>query len=333
MPLMKYTVCTAAALALAAAALAIISFDETNVDIARPPSLDSDGPGNGKSPAARFIADPLDRYAVLGLAGDAGDDPSGADRTRLHLLAAQRSLRDIEIQSVALDHFLKREDYPQALERLDGLIRARPALRNKFYDVLTVFARSNPSRAPLIDLLAKNPPWRKDFFSYLPRSSTDTKTISLLIAELRTAKTQLQAGEIAPFISKLIADGASDTAYALWLNALDETQLKRAGYIYNGDFEAPFARQGAFDWIVMPARNVVVRTFQNASAGKGIVLEVTFAGAQISYRNIYQRLMLPAGRYTLTGQYRAANLQNDRGLVWRIYCEASPSRVWGKVRR
>lgn len=330
MPIVKYTICTAAALALAAAGVTIAFFDEADVDIARPPSHDGDGMSAGNSAAARFIADPLDRYAVFRLAKDAGDGPSDPDRTRLLLLASERSLRDIEIQSAAIDLLLKREDYAQALARLDGLIRARPSLRRKFYDVLAVFARSNASRAALIALLGESPPWRKDFFSYLPGSATDTTTISLLIADLRGTKTPLQAAEIAPFISKLIADGAPEAAYAHWLNGLTEAQLARAGHVYNGDFEAPLARLGAFDWVVTPAKNVVVRTFQNASAGRGSVLEVTFAGSRISYRNIHQRLMLPAGAYTLTGQYRAANLENERGLVWRVYCESSPRQTLGE---
>lgn len=330
MPIVKYAICAAAALALTAAGITITFFDEADVDIARPPSHDGDRAGAGDSAAARFIANPLDRYAVFSLAKDGADDASGPDRTRLLLLASERSLRDIEIQSAAIDHLLRKEDYPRALARLDGLIRARPSLRKKFYDVLAVFARSDASRAALIALLGESPPWRKDFFTYLPGSATDMNTISLVIAELRGAQAPLQAAEIAPFISKLIADGAPETAYAHWLNGLSETQLARAGYVYNGDFEAPLARQGAFDWVVTPAKNVVVRTFQNASAGRGTVLEVTFAGSQISYRNIYQRLMLPAGGYTLTGQYRAGNLENERGLVWRVYCESSPQQTLGE---
>lgn len=80
----------------------------------------------------------------------------------------------------------------------------------------------------------------------------------------------------------------------------------------------------------MGAKNVVARTTPNAADNRGMVLEVAFVNAQISYRNIFQRLMLPAGRYGLTGYYKANDLENDRGLVWRVYCTIAGQKAFGK---
>lgn len=343
MSMIKYVVGSAAAIILIIAAIAIISFDASNIDIARPPSLEKlvpstsstqasptpGEPGDWQSNAAGFISDPLNRYAVYLLGRAPGGNLTVDDQTRLLSLAADRSRRDLEIQAMAIDRFLAQDQFPQALERLDGLIRStNPDRRVQLYDVLLTLAQNAGNRGALVGLLAQSPPWRKDFLTYLPRSAVYTQNASMLVAELRSTKSPPQSPELASFINKLIADGAIDQAYSFWLNALTEAELERAGHIYNGDFEAEFAQLGPFDWTLVPTRNVVARTIRNTSADRGTVLEVSFAGSEVLYRHIYQRLMLPPGRYTLKGSYRANNLENDRGFVWRVYCvSAAQQRV------
>lgn len=343
MSLIKYIAGSAAAIGLVIAAVTICSFDAANLDIARPPSLEKlvspmpatnsasspDGAGDSQSSMVTFITDPLDRYGVYQLARDFTGSPT-PDQPRLLLLAAGRSLRDVEIQTAAINQLLKEKKYPQALERMDGLIRANPSLRSQLYDALALFVRSTESRHALVELLGLDPPWRKNFFTYLPASTIDTQTASTLIAEVRSTGSVPQSDELAPFIHKLIVDGAIDRAYSLWLNSLSEAQLARAGYIYNGDFEAKLAQEGPFDWIVLPTKNVVARAIRNTSAERGMVLEVAFADSQTAYGNLYQRLMLPAGTYVLTGSYKANNLENDRGFVWRISCETTAPQKLGE---
>ncbi len=325
----------AIALLLLAVAGMMVSFDASNVDIARPPSLekivlDPASPGSPEDVQAlqaSLRADPLDRYALYLLSRTTTGD---VDRAGLLRLAAERSRRDAEIQTASIQELLKEENYPEALERFDGLVRSTPAIRYKLYDAIAIFAQSTQSRAPLIALLAKSPPWRADFLSYLPRTATDRQTVSLLVGDLRATKSPPTSKELTPIIAKLIADGAAEQAYSLWLTSLDETQLARAGHIYNGNFEARLAQLGPFDWIIVPAKNVVTRSVSTTSNDRGTVLEVAFANSQVSYRNIYQRLMLPPGKFTLTGQYWANRLENDRGLAWRIVCETPSQPVLGE---
>ena len=334
----------AAAALMVAAAVTIISSDASNIDVARPPSLEKllpradpaqtspapDDLVNWRHNAASFIADPLNRYAVYLLGRASGDGPAGADKTRLLSLAADRSRRDVEIQSAMIDQVLKENRFPPALERLDGLIRSNPFRRQRIFDVLVTLTQNAASRQALVELLAQSPPWRRTFLTYLPRSTVDMQAASMLIAGLRSTTSPPQPAELAPFINKLIKDGAVDAAYSLWLNSLSEAQLERAGYIYNGDFETRLGELGPFDWTIVPAKNVVVRAVQNGAADRGSVLEVSFAGSEIRYSHISQRLMLPPGRYALTGSYRANNLDNDRGLVWRIYCMSTASQRPGE---
>lgn len=337
--LSQYSIGAIIVIALTAVAAVILSFDASNIDIARPPSLEKivsrpPAAGTPASPEnlddlrAKLIADPLDRYAVYLLSRIPEGD---LDQPRLLHLAAERSRRDAEIQIAAIAPLLKEEEYPEVIERLDGLVRATPPLRYKLYDVIAIFAQSAGSRSSLVGLLARDPPWRRDFFSYLPRSSIDTLTISTLITGLRATRSPPDVNELTPFVSKLIADGAVDQAYSLWLNSLSEAQLARAGHIYNGNFEARLGQLGPFDWIIVPTKNVVTRSVSTTSNDRGTVLEVAFANSQTSYRNLYQRLMLPTGRFTLTGQYWANNLENDRGLVWRISCETPPQQSLGET--
>lgn len=321
------------ALLLLAVAGVIVSFDASNIDIARPPSLEKivlDPPGSiedVEALQASLRADPLNRYALYLLSRTT---TGNADRAGLLRLAAERSRRDVEIQTASIGALLKDANYAEAIERFDGLVRSTPAIRYKLYDAIAIFAQSPASRAPLIALLAKSPPWRADFLSYLPRTATDIQIISLLVGDLRATKSPPTSTELTPIIAKLIADGAAEQAYSLWLTSLSEAELARAGHIYNGNFEARLAQRGPFDWIIVPAKNVVTRSVSTTSIDRGTVLEVAFANAQISYRNIYQRLMLPPGKFTLSGQYWVNRLENDRGLAWRIVCETQFQPVLGE---
>ena len=345
--MIRYIAGSTAAILLVLAGAAIVSFDASDPDIARPPSLEKPVTGAASpqaSPlpdlshdrqyhAASFIADPLNRYAVYLLGQAPGGELTGAERTRLLFLAADRSRRDGEIQTAAISQLLKEENYPQSLEALDGLMRSNPKSQQKIYDALTVFTRNAGSRRALVQLLAQEPPWRQDFLAYLPRSTADVRGASMLMAELRSTKSPPRTAELTPLLGKLIADGTPDEAYLLWLTSLTEAQLERAGYIYNGDFETKLDQLGPFDWRIVPAKNVVARGVENNPAVRGTVLEVSFAGSDLRYRNIYQRLLLPPGRYILTGSYRASNLDSDRGLVWRIYCVTTAEQKLAEVRR
>src|SRR5262245_17856836 len=127
MPLIRYIAGSVAAVLLVIAAAAIALFDASDPDIARPPSLEQpvlDLSHDRQYYAAGFIADPLNRYSVYLLGQAPGGELTGAERTRLLFLAADRSRRDGEIQTVAIDQLVKEENFPKSLEALDGLLRS-----------------------------------------------------------------------------------------------------------------------------------------------------------------------------------------------------------------
>lgn len=308
--------------ALVAVAGIIVSFDASDADIARPPSIEKRVSATALDPGAakaQFVRDPLNRYAVYSLFQEATNNLNQPERARLLDLAAARSLRDGEIQFALVDRLINSRSYSEAAYRLDSLMRARPSFRSGLSEVLVQFAQAPASRQALLDVLAEDPPWRKTFLSYLAGSKQDLAIVSSVFIGLRSTKVPPRVPELRPLLDRMVSSGNATAAYSLWLSFLSEDQLARVGFVYDGEFEA-VRTEAPFDWTIKSAMNVKVRTLMSAQASRGRVLEVTFANSQVSYGNVYQSLLIPPGRYVLAGDYKTSRLETERGFAWRLYC-------------
>jgi hypothetical protein len=95
------------------------------------------------------------------------------------------------------------------------------------------------------------------------------------------------------------------------------------GFVYNGSFE--YAPSGVgFDWISSrrPEREVghSVDIAQIAGAIGKRALRVSYNGKRQQGSPIAQYLMLPAGRYVLSGFGRPSALGGGRGVQWTLRC-------------
>ena len=78
-----------------------------------------------KNLEAEMISEPLDLEILKQLSiywAAAGDSARSED---LALILAQRSLREVEAQAMALDISLRKQDFGQALKILDGILRTK----------------------------------------------------------------------------------------------------------------------------------------------------------------------------------------------------------------
>lgn len=246
---------------------------------------------------------------------------SGDQKTAnaLALTAGDRNLRDVATQAVVLQNLLAAEDYSGALRRYDGLMRARPEDMDKLLPGVAAFAH-NPAALPsLISLLASDPPWRARFIRYLVESDKDDGATYQLFTALGQVGSPVTAAQLGALVQRMIRNGNVDRAYYVWLDALTETELRKVGLVYDGDFDGGLKGR-SFDWTNIALPNIDVVTAPRAAGSTDQVLRLNFAPGSVAFAHVYQYLRLSPGSYRLTGETKAENLETSNGLVWRIYC-------------
>lgn len=265
-----------------------------------------------------FAIDPLDATAVLDLSifVEAGGNSEASERLRLS--AGDMMPRDTRIQAEVLAILLRRGDFAQVMNRLDGLIRARPAEAANFFALAAgITANPDGSRA-VARTLATNPPWRQQFFAYII-AQRKPEIASRIFDDMRAQGRPADDRELASVINAYLSSGNIDQAYAVWLSNLSEDELKDVKRVYDGGFDHPL-RNLFFDWTVKPADGLTSRVFPRNTASMDQTLQLDFADFRGTFSNLSQILRLHPGRYRLSGEVRTEGFESPTGLVFRIYC-------------
>jgi hypothetical protein len=92
--------------------------------------------------------------------------------------------------------------------------------------------------------------------------------------------------------------------------------LADLGYLHNNRFQHPVSNL-PFDWRFTPARGAEVNV---VSSGAERLLRVQFFGARIAFAHVTHLLTLSPGTYSFSGSLQLSDIENARGLRWRIYC-------------
>lgn len=266
-----------------------------------------------------LVSEPLDSSILKKLAIYWSASGDGTRSDALALIAAQRSLRDVESQTLALDTSLRKQDYVQSVQILDAVLRTQGKSRATLFPLLGTFA-ANPGALPaLANVLAANPPWRANFMIDLARSSENANVPFQLLAMLKGTASPPQANEVRALIFRLLADRNYDRAYYVWLDNLPAQDLKKVGLVFDGGFESN-SRDLLFDWTFRERKNVDVRIISKRSSQADNALRIDFAKNFSPFSDVSQTLYLKAGNYRLEGEVKTENLQTERGLLWKILC-------------
>lgn len=272
-----------------------------------------------RSLEGELVSEPLDSVHLKKLAVYAKASGNGARSDALALIAAQRSLRDVEAQALALDIFLRKQDYARSVRILDAVLRTRGKGQAALFPLLGTFA-ANPGALPaLAEVLGANPPWRANFLIDLARSSENANVPFQLLAMLKGTASPPQANEVRALIVRLLADRNYDRAYYVWLDNLPSQDLKKVGLVFDGGFESG-SRDLLFDWTFRERKNVDVRVISKRSSQADNTLRIDFAKNSSPFSDVSQTLYLTAGNYRLEGEVKTENLQNEKGLRWKILC-------------
>jgi hypothetical protein len=278
----------------------------------------------------RLQADPLDRGAIYNLAQlkSASGDAEAAER--LVLSASSRSLRDVRMQAATLEILLRKGEFARALTIMDALARSRPQLQEKLFDQLAALASTREVEPHVMNLLASAPPWRTAFFERIVSSGADPQFVYRLLAALRGTAAPASDTEIRLLLGRLSRDKRFETAYFVWLDLLDDLDLKRVSQVFDGGFDA-IPRNLYFDWTISRSRTVDVRIVPRATGSADKVLRVDYVANREAVSPALQYLRLAPGNYVFSGEQRADGLKTENGILWRIVCIDGPGGTYASA--
>jgi hypothetical protein len=279
--------------------------DEENVD----------DPATGAREALAYS--PFSPGALTLLARLSEQKGDQAEAAALMQWASRVDQRSIDAQLWLLNQDIKQARVPEALQRMDVLFRGQNALvGEKIVPALAPILTSEAYQASLIALLRTEPAWRSRFLVSLAASAKDLAGLGHLYAALRVADSPPTPVELEVFLTRLVKEERFDEAYLAWTQSLPPERLTKLGYLYNARFQYTVANL-PFDWELSRVDGALARPeIENGHR----ILDVDFFGGRVTFQHVSHLLSLPSGSYMFSGQERSQNLQNERGLRWRIAC-------------
>lgn len=264
-------------------------------------------------------ADPLDGrpYRVLARLADAKGEKDRA--LELFQIAALRAPRDPVAHLWLLDHHMRANNAEAALVHLDLLLRVHPELFVRFESLLLGLAGAPPAHEALATKLDEQPPWRGRFLTTVARKAQNMDNVAPLFDALRTRPGGLAAGELSPWLDRLVREGRAGQAYLLWAANLPADRQKSLGNVFNGGFEFAPDPVG-FGWRFGRVSGARIERLGGPGVTGQAALRLAFEHRRVPFAHVRQMLALAPGRYELSLRARADGLRSERGLVWQVSC-------------
>ena len=264
---------------------------------------------------------------ALTLLARSSEQEGDIDRAaQLMSLAARVNLRDLRSQLWLLAQDLRAGRVNSALNRIDLLLRGQfPGAIEPIMPALAQILTHEPYRLGYVKLLRTNPRWREAWFVDLLRRSDDLSALTYLFAELQADEPGPTERELQVLLARLIDAGMFDEAHDIWVRSLPPDRREEADLLYNKEFRYPLTNL-PFDWVIPPVSNAMVRLETQKDAS---TISVDFFGGRVKFEHLSHLLNLAPGPYRFQGRERSQNLQNERGLRWRIACVGGDAETLG----
>ena len=257
---------------------------------------------------------------VRGLA-EAERDEDAADR--ILTLAGNWSLRDDPAHSWLVGHRMRRGEYWSAFAHVDTLARRRVDLHPSIFQLFNSATADSRTLAILVDLLAKNPPWRPAYFAELQKDAKDTPKLVTLAVALEGGNGRLTNAELRQLYAALAPRGQ----YA----ALDyvRQKLKRPppSHIVDGEFGDDIDTQLLpFGWTLGGGSGVSASIVDDDLDARNLALRVQYDGFG-STPAAQQLLFLEPGRYSFVIRQRSETPTEADRLGWELRCVESAAEL------
>lgn len=265
---------------------------------------------------------PVDHKALVMLARDLERQGRIADARAAMDEAVQLAPADQRTLLEAIAFHLRTGDVSHALPLMQRAADFYPALHESLWPAFAAALDRSGRDDFFADVARANPEWWPEFFRYACQKSTNVDALQRVFAA-RMAAGVADADERRCLIDRLQHENRWANAYQIWLNSLPPEQLKRIGYVFNGNFEWPLSNVG-FDWRIPAQNGVDVAIVPIDGVADRRALRVEFTRKLWEGPPVQQYLMLFPGRYRFEGRGRVDGLQTWLGVQWGLYCVPVP---------
>ena len=283
----------------------------------------------GRTPAekvarlqARLAQNPGDSEARVALAlwARAPDAPPGLDGEALLAQAAKAAPQDFSVLRLLSYDALDKENWPEAIDPLVRLaLFHKDTASQRTLGLMISQAGSAPGlEQALLSAVRANGLWLDPVLRTMPKDKLPVASSVQLVSAL------MAQGQLTPALGQFVIrelkrEGDWVDAHAVWRHLW----RRKLPVVFNGDFEQAFVRDG-FDWEVGDANDhrSGARVSLVPRAEHGQVLQVVFTGKAIRPPVLRQDMLLPPGRYRLSGTMMSKDLRSEQGLAWVVSCAA-----------
>ena len=271
--------------------------------------------------------DPLNARA-LRILGQLSLRDSNDERTAtLMRAAARRSL----LESTAVYWMMRKsyrdQNFGEAIRYADILLRTRPSIPQYGVSLIARLAEGRDSIDSVLDLLSENPPWRPKFFEYVTEYISDPRTPLRILLALKETQAPLGDKDLSTYLKYLIGKGHYDLAYYTWLQLLPPEQLRRAGHLFNGNFNSPPSGL-PFDWVFTAGSGATIEIAPQPESNDQ-ALFVQFGPGRVGDFGVAETMMLAPGTYRFTGKFKS-DIDGPRGPKWTIKCAIGSKALIGQ---
>ncbi len=234
------------------------------------------------------------------------------------------SRRDLPTQLWAIEMAVQRDDIVGALRHYDTALRVGKSMPPLLFPVLASASSDPAIRVPLARMLAQGTPWKDSFFDYFSAQAKDVDAASRLVDTVYAAGGKVGPGPISIVVQRLAEKGDLVGAWRTYRHANPSAQ--RLG-IRNGDFALSPMLPTIFDWRVEDIGDARAEILRAAGQGELHFEARVGAGGAVAS----QRLVLPAGAYTLSFNVRATEGATLGASKVEVICIPPGSKV-GELR-
>jgi tetratricopeptide (TPR) repeat protein len=209
--------------------------------------------------------------------------------------------------------------FVEALGHIDRGLRARPDLSTAIFPVLAGGLENVDFLDSLVSQLAAAPPWRQAFLDEAVRKAGTIEVVLPLVEGLAES-VGLTDREVRLVASHFEHERRWEDLRAAWHRLAMPPGLSE-GLVVDGGFERNPHGFG-LGWRLSRVPGAIVG-FASARGSEdgGRALNIRFLDQRVPFQHVQQRLLLPEGRFRLSGEARADSLRARRGLRWEVRCD------------
>lgn len=255
-----------------------------------------------------------DAFAVIALAAAGRGDKDAAE---LMAIAVRRAPRNLDVRTQAMVAALKAGDLDDGMQQLDAMLRLSPRRGTILFPAMAQQTADPAFRTVLVEALAGNPPWRREFLASLAGKGSAPGAMDRIYAGLQK-RDALTENEVRGWLDQILRERRWGQAYALWTGTL-APKPSQLPTVYNGGFEQAPSNLG-FDWHMPRAAGVFTSLETVPGASGAQAAHFHFIGRPAAAGGLRQPLLLAPGEYRLSLRAKAEFLHSDQGLQWIVRC-------------